>query len=344
MKEVFFVVEFGIEFVPRDLYWKTTFYAIQAEKIGFEYLWITDHFNNRNVYVSLAIASAYTERIKFGPGVTNPYLVHPGVTAQAVATLNEIAPGRVVCGLGAGDKTTLQMLNLEQRKPLRTIRESVEIIRGITSGKTLEMQGKIFNVAGAKLNFKIANPIPIFIGAQGPKMLELAGEIGDGVLINASHPKDVENAMTFIGRGIEKVGKELNDLNISAYTSFSVASSYDKASKAVVPVVAYIVAGSPEIILERHEIRAEVANKIREAIVHRRWKEAFSPVNTEMVEAFSICGTPETCVDKIHRLLKAGVNQIVAGSPIGPNMRKSINMIAAEVFPHFKEVIGEKRT
>jgi len=344
MKEVFFVVEFGIEFVPRDLYWKTTFYAIQAEKIGFEYLWITDHFNNRNVYVSLAIASAYTERIKFGPGVTNPYLVHPGVTAQAVATLNEIAPGRVVCGLGAGDKTTLQMLNLEQRKPLRTIRESVEIIRGITSGKTLEMQGKIFNVAGAKLNFKIANPIPIFIGAQGPKMLELAGEIGDGVLINASHPKDVENAMTFIGRGIEKAGKELNDLNISAYTSFSVASSYDKASKAVVPVVAYIVAGSPEIILERHEIRAEVANKIREAIVHRRWKEAFSPVNTEMVEAFSICGTPETCVDKIHRLLKAGVNQIVAGSPIGPNMRKSINMIAAEVFPHFKEVIGEKRT
>ena len=85
------MVEFGIEFVPRDLYWKTTFYAIQAEKIGFDYLWITDHFNNRNVYVSLAIASAYTERIKFGPGVTNPYLVHPMVTAQAVATLNEIA-------------------------------------------------------------------------------------------------------------------------------------------------------------------------------------------------------------------------------------------------------------
>ncbi|TET65214.1 5,10-methylenetetrahydromethanopterin reductase [Candidatus Bathyarchaeota archaeon] len=338
------MVEFGIEFVPRDLYWKTTFYAIQAEKIGFDYLWITDHFNNRNVYVSLAIASAYTERIKFGPGVTNPYLVHPVVTAQAVATLDEIAPGRVVCGLGAGDKTTLQMVNLEQRKPLSTIRESVRIIREITSGRALEMQGTIFKVSGTKLNFKIANPIPIFIGAQGPKMLTLAAEIGDGVLINASHPKDVENAMKFIRQGAEKVGKKFEDLNIVAYTSFSIASNYDKAFKAVVPVVAYIVAGSPEIILKRHGIPVELASKIRNAIVHGLWKEAFSSVDDNMAEAFSICGAPEICIGKIGKLVELGVNQIVVGSPIGPNMRKSINMIASEVFPHFKEAVGEKRT
>lgn len=331
------MVEFGIEFVPRDLYWKTTFYAIQAEKIGFDNLWITDHFNNRNVYVSLAIVSAYTERIKFGPGVTNPYLVHPVVTAQAVATLNEIAPGRVICGLGAGDKTTLQMVDTEQRKPLTTIRESVRIIREITSGKELEMQGSIFRISGTRLNFKVNRPVPIFVGAQGPKMLALAAEIGDGVLINASHPSDVKNAVVFIREGVSAAGKTFNDLDVSAYTSFSIASSYDKAFKAVVPVVAYIVAGSPEMILERHGISVELASKIRDAIVHNRWKEAFSLVDNNMVEAFSICGTPEICVEKINKLVKAGVNQVVAGSPIGRNMRKSINMIAAQVFPHFKE-------
>jgi 5,10-methylenetetrahydromethanopterin reductase len=331
------MVEFGIEFVPRDLYWKTTFYAIQAEKIGFDYLWITDHFNNRNVYVSLAIASAYTERIKLGPGVTNPYLVHPVVTAQAVATLNETAPNRVVCGLGAGDKTTLQMVNLKQRKPLRTIRECVRIIREITAGKKVEMNGTIFKVTDTKLNFKVASSVPVFIGAQGPKMLALAAEIGDGVLINASHPKDIENAMRFITNGLERAGKSVDDITISAYTSFSVASNYDKAFKAVVPVVAYIVAGSPGIVLERHNIPTEVAEKIRDAIVHRRWKEIFSLVDANMVEAFSICGTPETCVEKIDKLVTVGVNQMVAGSPIGPNMRKSINKIATEVFPHFKE-------
>ena len=330
------MIEFGIEFVPRDLYWKTTFYAIQAEKIGFDYLWITDHFNNRNVYVSLAIVSAYTERIKFGPGVTNPYLAHPVVTAQAVATLNETAPGRVVCGLGVGDKTTLQMVNVEQTKPLATIQESVRIIREVSSGRNLEMQGEIFKISGAKLNFKVANPVPIFIGAQGPKMLALAAEIGDGVLINASHPRDVENAVKFIHEGLERAGKKPDMLNISAYTSFSIAADYDKAVKAVAPVVAYIVAGSPEMILERHGVSVEIAGKIRDAIVHGQWKEAFSQVDSNMVEAFSICGTPETCVQKIDKLVKVGVNQIVAGSPIGPNMRKSINIIAKQVFPHFK--------
>ena len=331
------MVEFGIEFVPRDLYWKTTFYAIQAEKIGFDYLWITDHFNNRNVYVSLAIVSAYTERIKFGPGVTNPYLIHPVVTAQAVATLSEIAPDRVVCGIGVGDKTTLQMVNAEQAKPLATIQESVRIIREISSGRTLDMQGEIFKITGAKLNFKVASSVPIFIGAQGPKMLTLAAEIGDGVLINASHPTDVENAIKFVHEGAGKTGKKVEDLNVSAYTSFSIAASYDKALKAVIPVVAYIFAGSPEMILERHGISVELASKIRDAIVHGQWKEAFSLVDNNMVEAFSICGTAETCVEKIDKLVKVGVNQIVAGSPIGSNMRKAINMIATEVFPHFKK-------
>jgi len=68
-----------------------------------------------------------------------------------------------------------------------------------------------------------------------------------------------------------------------------------------------------------------------------QWKEAFSYVDNNMVEAFSICGTPETCTEKIDKLLKVGVNQIVAGSPIGPNMRKSINLISTQVFPHFRK-------
>lgn len=329
------MTEFGIEFVPRDLFWKTTFYAIQAEKTGFSTLWMTDHFNNRNVYVSLAIVSAYTDKIRFGPGVTNPYLIHPIVTGQAVSTLNEIAPGRVVCGIGVGDKTTLHMVGVNPKKPLSTIRESVEIIRGISSGEKIKMEGKNFIVLGSKLNFKVQFGIPIFIGAQGPKMLALAAEIGDGVLINASHDKDIERAMGFIKNGVVKAGKRLEDLNVAAYTSFSVADSFEHAVKAVKPVVAYIVAGCPESVLVKHGISMETASRIRHAIVQGSWKDVFSYVTEGMVEAFSICGTPENVVERIYKLIKVGTTQIVVGSPIGPNIRKSINTIATEVFPHF---------
>ena len=331
------MIDFGIEFVPRDLYWKTTFYAIQAEKAGFKTLWVTDHFNNRNVYVSLAIVSAYTDKIQLGPGVTNPYLSHPIVTAQAVSTLNEIAPGRVMCGIGVGDRTTMEMVNLRLSKPLATIRESVRIIRSITSGETLEMEGKIFTIQGAKLNFQITSKVPIYIGAQGPKMLALAAEIGDGVLINASHPKDITKAMEFINEGVDRTGKKLVDIEIAAYTSFSVAKKLEKAVKAVVPVVAYIVAGCPETVLEKHGVPIKTAEAIRQTIVKGKWKDAFSKITNEMIEAFSICGTPDMVTTKIRELTNAGTTQIVAGSPIGPNIRKSINMIAAEIFPSFKK-------
>ncbi len=328
---------FGLEFVPMDLYWRTTYYAIQAEKSDFDYIWITDHFNNRNVYVSLAMIAAYTDKIRLGPGVTCPYLVHPIMTAQAVASLNEIAPGRVVCGLGAGDKTTLGMVNIRQVSPLSAVRETTQAIRFVSSNQKVKLDGKVFRIQEAKMNFSVSNEIPIFIGAQGPKMLALAAEIGDGVLINASHPKDIRQAFNSIRKGIEKVGKKPESLEVAAYTSFSVHNKADKALQAAIPIVAFIVAGSPKPVLEGHGIDSEDAKKISDAISQANWKEAFSSVTTKMVEAFSVCGTPEECVEKIEELRKLGVTQFVMGSPVGPKMRKAIKTVRDEIMPHFKK-------
>jgi 5,10-methylenetetrahydromethanopterin reductase len=329
-------MKFGLEFVPGDLYWRTTYYAIQAEKTGFEYIWITDHFNNRNVYTTLAVIANYTSEIKLGPGVTSPYLIHPMMTAQAVASLNEIAPGRVVCGLGAGDKTTLRMLNIKQVSPLSAVKESVEIIRSISSNRDATIEGKVFKIQGAKLNFSVSNEIPIYVGAQGPKMLALAAEIGDGVLINASHRRDIEYAFQNIRIGMEKAGKRQEDLDVVAYTSFSVHKKTENAVKAAVPIVAFIVAGSPKPLLERHGIDPEQAEKISAAISQADWKEAFSSVTTKMIDAFSVCGTPEECVEKIKELEKLGVTQFVMGSPVGPRMRKAIKTVQEEIMLHFE--------
>lgn len=329
---------FGIEFVPMDLFWRTTYYTIQAEKLGYDNVWITDHFNNRNVYASLSVIANYTGKIKLGPGVTNPYTVHPVMTAQSVATLDEIAPGRVICGIGAGDRTTLEQVGLEMKTPLRAVREAVEIIRRQIAREKGEYEGKMFRTSsGARFNFKVLNPIPIFIGAQGPKMLGLAGRIGDGALINASHPDDISEAVKNVSRGVERAGRKMEEIDIAAYTSFSVAQKEKSARKPVVPVVAYIVAGSPPLILEKHDISIEVANKIRDDLANRRWGEAFGAVDSNMIEAFTICGTPDQCTEKIEVLFKTGITQFVTGSPLGPNVRASIDLFGREVLPHFTE-------
>lgn len=329
---------FGIEFVPMELFWKTTYYAMQAEKLGYDSVWITDHFNNRNVYISLAFIANYTDRIKMGPGVTNPYLIHPVYTAQSVASLNEVAPGRVICGIGAGDRTTLEMLGKKMVSPLRAMRESVELIRSQMAREKSGYDGRMFSTsAGARFNFKVKGEVPIYIGAQGPKMLELAGKIGDGALINASHPRDIERAVSLIKKGADKAGRSMEDIDVAAYTSFSVADDRKSAKKSVVPVVAYIVAGSPSTILERHGISTESADNIRKNLTERNWGEAFGAVNSDMIDAFSICGAPDQCVEQIDELFKTGITHFITGSPLGPSKKKSINLFGNEVMPHFKE-------
>lgn len=329
------LTKFGIEFVPQEAYWKTVFYSIQSERRGFDYLWITDHFNNRNVYSTLSAVAIYTSQMKMGPGVTNPFLCHPVMTAQAVASINEMAPGRVVCGIGAGDLTTLKMLGVTPRKVLTSMREATEIIRRITAGENVQMKGE-FSVAGAKLNFKVKERIPIYVGAQGPKMLALAGAVGDGVLINASSKRDIEPALTHVREGAEGAGRKMEELDVAAYTSFSVDKKEKKAIEAACPVVAFIVAGSPQKILERHGIPETDAQGIREALARKDWGKAFSSVTPDMLSAFSICGTPDVCGEKIDRLLRLGVTQFVVGSPIGANVRKSIDTIGETIIPQFK--------
>jgi len=330
------MTKFGIEFVPREPYWKIIYYTIQAERGGFSNLWVTDHFNNRNVYVTLTAAAMYTDKITFGPGVTNPYMVNPVFTAQAIATLNELTPGRVVLGIGAGDKTTLEGVGVEVEKPLAAVKEAVDIFRKITNGENASYDGEVFKIAGAKFLFKPKGRIPVYVGAQGPKMLELAGRIGDGVLINACHPKDVEYAVNSVHEGIGQGGKKPEDVDVAAYTSFSVHEDLKKATKAAVPVVSFIVAGSPSMLLERHGIDVKKAEEIRHALKANDWGRAFGGVTPEMIEAFSVCGTPEMCVERIAVLLKSGISQFVVGSPIGSNVREAINLIIEKIIPHFK--------
>ncbi|WP_229234812.1 5,10-methylenetetrahydromethanopterin reductase [Candidatus Methanoliparum sp. LAM-1] len=321
-------MSFGIEFLPNMEVEKIVNYSCLAEENGFENIWVTDHYNNRNVYAVLAMIAANTNRIKIGPGVTNSYQIHPAVTASAVATINELSKGRGVLGIGPGDKTTLSKLGIKFEKPAKRLKEAVDIIKGLWAGESVKYDGEFFDINGAKMDFKTED-IPIYIGAQGPVMLKIAGMIGDGVLINASNPKDFEVSIPLCKEGMKEVGRE--DFDIVAYTCFSIDKESKKAKNAAKIVVGFIVAGSPDIVFERHNIDLEDVKKIREALGRFDFGTLKKSVTDEMLDAFSICGSPEECIEKIEKLYKVGVTQIVAGSPVGPNMETSIKIIGEEI-------------
>jgi 5,10-methylenetetrahydromethanopterin reductase len=360
----------GIEFVPDSTVKKVTDLAVLSENNGFDVVWITDHYNNRNVYATLASIALKTSKIQMGTGVTNPVLISPAWTAAAIMTINEMSGGRAILGMGAGDKATFAKLGLGFEKPLTRMREAIQTVRALSSGKKADFEGATMSFKGAKLGFRLRyhtcgaklkgkqvkaaktdNPmtcekcglvitkdtvieqLPIYVGAQGPKMLKLAGSVGDGVLINASHPKDFDYAIKQIKAGVDEAGRKMEDVEVTAYASFSADNNAEKAKGAAAIVVAFIAVGSPPPILERHGIKPEDVAKLNDALAKGDFGALAQGVTTEMMEAFTIAGNADYCIDRIEGLKKIGVNQVVVGSPVGPNKNSAIAYIAENIIP-----------
>jgi len=329
-------MKFGIEFVPCEPVEKVVERSKKAEEAGFEYCWVTDHYHNRNVYSFLTAIAQNTKKIIIGPGVTNPYLIHPAVTASAIASIDEISEGRAILGISAGDRTIMSSLGVKLEKPLATMSESIQIIRKLLAGEKMNYDGKIFRLSGVKLYFKPKHEIPIYLGAQGPEMLRLAGKISDGALVNASHPLDLDYAVSQIRSGADEAGRDFKEIDIAAYTSFSVADSDEKAIDAAKPVVVFIISATPSVVLERHGIPAEDASKVRGALKSGKFGEAMAGITEAMLNSFCIHGTPVDCIKRIEEISKSGVTQLVIGSPIGPNPSASIGIIRNEKMPSFR--------
>ena len=311
-------MKFGIEFVPQIPLDELVRLVKIAEDVGFEYAWITDHYNNKNVYETLALIAAETETIKMGPGVTNPYVRSPAISASAIATIDEISNGRATFGIGPGDKATFDALGIAWDKPVSTIKAAIADINTLLAGEKTEAGAAL---GGAK---KVQDAIPIYMGAQGPKMLETAGEIADGVLINASNPKDYEAAMPMIKKGI---GDQAKDFDVAAYTATSIGTDSEAAKNAAKIVVAFIAAGSPPPVIERHGLPEGFNTQMGEFLAQGNFGGAIGAVTEEALDAFSVCGTPDEFIPKIEALADMGVTQYVAGSPVGKNVEESIKLL-----------------
>ena len=319
-------MKFGIEFVPQIPLDELVKLVKLAEDVGFEYAWITDHYNNKNVYETLALIASATETIKMGPGVTNPYVRSPAISASAIATIDEISEGRATFGIGPGDKATFDALGIAWEKPVSTIKAAIADINTLLAGGKTEAGAAL---GGAKA---VQEHIPIYMGAQGPKMLETAGEIADGVLINASNPKDYEAAMPMIKKGIEAAGEK--EFDVGAYTATSIGPDSDAAKNAAKIVVAFIAAGSPPPVIERHGLPEGFNTQMGEFLAKGDFGGAIGAVTDEALDAFSVCGTPDEFIPKIEGLAEMGVTQYVAGSPVGKNVEESIKLLG-EVIASF---------
>jgi len=321
---------YGIEFVPGNVNVKQVVnFCKLAESKDIDFAWITNHYNNRHCYAVLAAVAQATTTLKMGPGIMNSFTDTPAAMASFMCTLNEISDGRAVLGIGPGDLSTLPKIAIQPEKPVARLEEAIVQIRKLVAGEEIKKSGmKFFDYDGAKLT-GVTLPgkkgIPVYVGAQGPKVLELAGKVGDGALINASNPKDFQVAIPIIKKACDAAGKKSFD--IGAYTAMSIDMSEKKARNAAKIVAAFIAAGSPPELLTRHGLDLHNVAKIKEALGKFDFKTVGELVGDKEIDAFTIAGTPEMVKAKCEVLTKAGVTQIIFGSPLGPDMTTSIRLL-----------------
>ncbi|WP_435098902.1 5,10-methylenetetrahydromethanopterin reductase [Halarchaeum sp. P4] len=316
----------GIELTPEIPVSEVRELGVRAEGAGFETIYSSCHYNNRDPFAALALLADATEDVRLGPGVANPYEVHPVRLASQVATLDEHSGGRAVCGLGAGDRSTLRNLGVERERPLRRVLETMQVARELWAGERVSHDGT-FAATDAGLNYaEEVSEVPVHVGAQGPHMLRMAAKHADGVLFNASHPRDVAWANERVAEGLAERPESRGDFEFAVFASVSVAEEREAAREAARPPVAFIAGGAADPVLERHGIDVEAASEVGAAVERGDFREAFAGVTDAMIDAFSVAGTPADVTERAAAL-REHADTVVCGSPLGPDRATAIELL-----------------
>ena len=320
----------GIELTPEHPISRVTEFGTTAEAAGYDTVFTTCHYNNRDPFAVLTRLAGATEEIRLGPGVANPYEVHPATLAGKVATLDELSDGRGVYGIGPGDPSTLRNLGLADDRGLRSVLEAMEVARDLWDGQRVTHDGT-FHTDDAGLNFEPPGEIPVYVGGEGPHMCRMAGKRADGLLFNGSHPADMAWARERVAEGIAERPTDEDEaaeaFDFAAYASVSIAAESDRAREAARPPVAFITGGAAPPVLERHDIDVELAEQIGQRISAGSFSEAFELVTPAMIDAFCVAGTVVEAAERIEAVLEHA-DSFVVGSPLGPDPVEAITLAA----------------
>jgi 5,10-methylenetetrahydromethanopterin reductase len=312
--------------------------AQRIESYGFDEVHVYDDLMFKPTWPLLTLIGEHTERIKVGPGIVTPQIVHPCYHAGNLAELDELTDGRAVLGIARG--AFWEFLGIEkQSKPITMVREAIQIIRRLLAGDRTAFHGEVFT-ATEELFFRfqpLRKNIPIFIGTWGPLMCQLAGEMADGVKSDGLwNPDYVKIIRQNIEIGAARVNRDPGEVEIIAGPLSSISSDREKAKATARRVLAvYLPYLRP--MTDVAGIAEEEIKKVREAAASGDFERGASHVSELSVSRCSVTGTPEDVIQQIEEMVAAGVNHVAFGHCLGPDFDEALDLLGKEVLPHFEK-------
>lgn len=312
-------------------------YVKYAEEKGFEAVWQAESRLVRDAVVPMAAYAAVTEEITVGSGVINNWTRNIGLLASTFLTLDDLAPDRIICGIGAWWDPLAKNVGIERRKPLTAMRETVEILRRLLNMERVTYHGEFVHVTDIELDVvhgrREPRNVPIMIGATGDMMMELTGEIADGVVLNYCVPPVYnDKALELLEQGALKSGRTLDDLDRPQLVVCSVDDDAEVAIDTTRELLTQYLAQQPHIAKASgvsQDVVAQIQSILGWPATKEQIQQAKHLVPEDLIHRITASGTPEQARAKVAEYRAHGCTCPIL-YPVGGNVKKMIDTFAQD--------------
>ncbi len=310
-------------------------YVRYAEEKGFEAVWQAESRLVRDAIVPMAAYAAVTERLKVGSGVINNWTRNIGLLAATYLTLDDLAPGRIICGIGAWWDPLARNVGIDRKKPLTAMKETVLVMRRLLNMERVTFHGEFIHVDGIELDVvhgrREPRNVPIMIGATGDQMMEMTGEIADGAVLNYCVPPEYnDRALELLQNGAKKAGRNFDEIDRPQLIVCSVDHDHDVAIETTKMLLCQYLAQQPHIA-KASGVSQEVVSEIQATLGWPATKEQINKakhfVPDELVNRITASGTPAEARAKVEEYNKRGCTCPIL-YPAGGNVKLLIDTFA----------------
>lgn len=311
--------------------------AVAAERAGFHQFWVSNDLFFRSAPAILTAVAAATHVIEIGTSILNPHTIHPSEMAMLAATLDELSDCRFNLGIASGASDFLSWIGIARERPLTIMRETVTAVRDLLAGDAAAIEGHFLNWTDkAYLRFPAPRITPIYLGAMGPGMLRLAGELADGALPLLFPPEHYFRVLPYVEEGMRARGKRLPPLDLALCIWVSLSADREKARRALAEKIAYYGASIGPLILEQLGLTREDFLPLEHAAMVEKDLEKAASLVTDAMLQIGVVGHAEDVLQRLTPLVASGARHLSFGPPLGPDPLLAVELLGEKVLPHFR--------
>ena len=310
--------------------------AQRAEALDFDQFWVSNDLFLRSAGVILTATALKTKCISIGSCILNPYTMNAAEIAMLAGTLDEVSDGRFLLGISAGAAEFLGWVGIRQGRPLTATRESVAVIRRLLGSQSAEQSGEFLSWGSeAYMRFPIKRQIPIYVGGMGPRMLELAGEIGNGALPLLFPPERYYTARRHVEKGQASSENPSTDYDFATCIWVSASQDRTQARKVLAQKVAYYGNAMNESLLSDLGLAKADFEPISRAITEDKNEERAIDLVTDDMLRIGVVGDARQIIERLEPLVADGATHLSFGPPLGPDLGEALNILG-QIVQHFK--------